>query len=90
MTQPPDPLDVIRSSIGTLERTVNGDAGMGVRPLRAVTDDLRAALSAIERERANEAAERRGQNRALTWIFGTSLSTAVAVVVALIKLFGGS
>ena len=90
MTQPPDPLDLIRTSISSLERTVNGDPGMGVKPIRTVTDDLRVALDLIKSERATEAAERRGQQRALTWIFGTSLTTAIGLVLLVVRTFGGS
>lgn len=90
MTQPPDPLDLIRTSISSLERTVNGDPGMGVKPIRTVTDDLRVALELIKSERATEAAERRGQQKALSWIFGVSLSSGLGTVLLILKTFGGS
>lgn len=89
MTSAPDPLDLIRASIANLERTVNGEAAQGTKPLRVVADDLKAAVDLIKSERATEAAERRGQNKALTWIFGTSLTTAIGLVLLVIKTFGG-
>lgn len=89
MNQPPDPLDLIRASISKLESTVNGDPNMGVKPIRTVTDDLKAAIELIKAERASEAAERRGQSKALSWIFGTSLTTAIGLVLLVLKTFGG-
>lgn len=82
----PDPLDPLRQAISTLERTVNGDAGMGVLPLRTVTENLRQALENIQRERADEKAEQRGQKKVLNWIFGTTAASAVGLIVLLYKI----
>lgn len=89
MTQPPDPLDLIRQSIGNLERTVNGEAAQGTKPLRVVTEDLRVALDLIRAERADEKAERRGQNKVLGWLFGTNLGAVLGVLILVAKTFFG-
>jgi translation elongation factor EF-Ts len=88
MTQP-DPLDLIRQSIANLERGVNGDPTQGTKSLRVVTEDLKTAIDLIRSERATEAAEKRGQSKALGWIFGTNLGAVIGVLILVAKTFFG-
>lgn len=87
----------LKTAITELRRTVEGDTAVGapsirqaVRDLDGKHDALEARFDAFEEQRKLRDARLEGQWNTIKWLGGGSAITALGVIAALIKLFGGA
>lgn len=88
-------------TVTELRRTVEGDQAVGASSIRQTLREnqeenrkqlaeLKAQFTAFEQDREVRDARLEGQNNMIKWLGGGSAVTALGVIAALMKLFGGA